>query len=104
MIICPNCGFQHSEEPFAPELQHLIFVLPLKEKDILVRLLKSRGATVSHENMFSYVYGAEVSGGPDSGLSTLYGHISKLRRKIAGHGWTIVSRRFDGIRLLKVAA
>lgn len=100
MITCPNCGFKHTEAPFAAELQDLIFVLPLKEKDVLVRLIKARGAQVRHEAMFEYIYGDE-DGGPL--MATLYSHVSKLRTKIEKLGWTISTKRFEGMRLSRLS-
>jgi DNA-binding response OmpR family regulator len=102
IVICPNCGFNHAEEGYAAELLELVFDLPLKEKDVLVRLIKSRGAKVSHDAMFDYLYGTESDGGPDCGNIAIYTHISKLRRKIERLGWTIKTKRFDGMRLIKV--
>lgn len=101
-VICPNCGFKHAEDGFAAELLDLVFVLPLKEKDVLVRLIKSRGAKVSHEALFTYVYGDDENGGPATGNLSLYSHISKLRTKIEKLGWTIETKRHDGMRLVRV--
>jgi len=102
MTTCPNCGYRHSEEPYAEELASIR--LPNLQHNILLRSRQARGAMVSNEHIVDFLYGDRPDGGPNTAKYCVESSITWIRKKIKPFGWEIRSERFVGYRLVRIEA
>jgi DNA-binding response OmpR family regulator len=100
MITCPNCGFHHSGQTFAGEIDGVR--LPRAEFDVIHRLRQAGGAMVSNAQLVDFLYGDRPDGGPLGAYNNIQTHVSKAKKKIEHVGWTVISERFRGYRLARL--
>jgi DNA-binding response OmpR family regulator len=101
MTTCPNCGYQHSTSPYAPELACVR--LSQLQRSVLLRLMDARGALVSNDQIVDSVYRDRSDGGPDSARNCVQSSITRIRKKIEPLGWEVTWERFSGYRLVRKA-
>jgi DNA-binding response OmpR family regulator len=101
MITCPNCGFRHSGQAFAAEIDGVR--LPRVQFDIILRLRQGGGALVSNAQIVDFLYGDRPDGGPLGAYNNIYTYISRAKKKIEAVGWTVIAERFRGYRLVRMA-
>lgn len=101
MNICPNCGYRHAREDYAPELAG--FGRSRRQQEVILRLSQAHGSLVHTDQLIDFVYGDDEDGGPLDARACLQVHITKARQKINRLGWTIVAERFRGYRLVRMS-
>lgn len=99
MNVCPNCGYRHANDDYAPELMKLR--IQNKHREILLRLSQAQGGWVTTESIINFLYGDDIDGGPQNARACAQIHISHTKREIVHHGWTIESERHRGYRLVR---
>lgn len=101
MNICPNCGYRHTREDYAPELASVR--LPRRERDLILRLSQAHGSLVHTSNLVDFIYQDEEDGGPLTADRTIHVHVTKARQRIKPHGWTIEEERYRGYKLVRLS-
>lgn len=100
MITCPNCGYHHTGEDFASEVENVR--LPRVEYDVILRLRQAAGAIVTNAQLVDFVYGDRPDGGPEAAEKCIQSHVCKARKRISAVGWTVTAERFRGYRLERI--
>lgn len=98
---CPHCGAAISRAP--AEIRAIIETLdmPRKERLAAETILANAPRWTSKASLVASMYDdqGEDAAQPENVVQS---HVSKLRRKLHVHGWTIESRRYDGYRFALV--
>lgn len=94
---CPHCGAAISRAPSAIRAIVETLDMPRKERLAAEAILANAPRWTSKASLVASMYDdqGEDPGQPENGVQS---HVSKLRRKLHVHGWTIESRRYDGYR------
>ncbi len=100
MQTCPCCGQPVPRAP--PELVVLIdrIRLPRRERQIADILIEMFPRFAGKSLLCGRIYDDEGEDIPWPG-ETVQSHISKLRTKLVGSGWSIENNRFVGYRFIK---
>lgn len=72
--------------------------LPRRLKQVLYKLADSKEPVLTHRLLFA-MYGDDPEGGPVSAEQSLHVYISRLRRRLAPHGFKITCQRHIGYSL-----
>lgn len=91
--ICPTCG-SFVAAKFNPELAQigLEIVATPGERLLFKMLAKAYPNPVRSTVILNEMYGLRADGGPERGSAVVKVQISRLRRALAPHGWTVPRR------------
>lgn len=97
---CPRCGQPINRAP--AELLAVIasIDMPRREHRLAEALLGAFPRRVTTSTAAGAVYDDESEDYLDA-AALVWSHTSKLRRRLRGTGWTITSKRFDGIQFAR---
>ena len=94
---CPHCGNLISRAPVALVAAIASTDMPRRERRLAEALLDVFPRRLATPAAAGAVYDDESEDYIDA-AGLVWSHTSKLRRRLRGTGWTITSKRFDGIQ------
>lgn len=101
MTACPCCGRPKTRMELADVNRLDAIHLQRKARLLVDALVDAYPRAVNDHSLEEWMWEGDGYDVPDC-RSRIFAHVSKTRKILETHGWTIKARRFEGWRLVKL--